>query len=165
MCLTLITISVILSQLLLCYLAMTGRLMFCSLLKAFTSLLSSRKLSGGWLSVNTKPSRAVVSVARRRTQLFHHHCAHNYTKAGISVCLPPCNPLIFIIVSLPPPSPPPPLFLPGVCCLVPPLGCSTDAGWRHSSLILLLLMLMLKEAIGTCYFCSYPISPSPQKGY
>lgn len=58
MCLTLITISVILSQLLLCYLAMTGRLMFCSLLKAFTPLLSSRKLSGGWLSVNTKPSQA-----------------------------------------------------------------------------------------------------------
>lgn len=59
----------------------------------------------------------------------------------------------------------PPLFLPGVRCLVPPLGCCTDAGWRHSGLNLLLLMLMLKEAIGTCYFCRYPGSLGPAKRY
>lgn len=61
------------------------------------------------------------------------------------------------------------LRLPSPCSyfppLVPPLGCSTDAGWRHSGLILLLLMLMLKEAIGTCYFCCHPVSLGLAKGY
>lgn len=49
----------------------------------------------------------------------------------------------------------PPLSPSSLRSTVPPLGWGSDAGWRHSGLILLLLMLMLKEAIGTCYFCLY----------
>lgn len=57
----------------------------------------------------------------------------------------------------------PPPFYQAYACLLPPLGGCTDAGWRHSGLNLLLLMLMLKEAIGTCYFCCYPQLPGANK--
>lgn len=84
--------------------------------------------------------------------------------AGISFRLPPCYPHIFLIFLLQPrfavrcfPS----LLFSVLHCLDPPLGWSTDAGWRHSGLILLLLMLMLKEVKGTCYFCCDPHLPTP----
>lgn len=112
----------------------------------------------GRVSVKILKPTAIVVMALRWTRLFHHHCAHSWTQGGISVCLPPILLSSFtrhslftshsssrfsFLLS----------FLSGVRCLVPPLGCSIDAGWRHSGLFLLLLMLMLKEAIGTCYFC------------
>lgn len=112
-----------------------------------------------------EPSRGLVIVARFIIAVL------TTTPRQRNLCLPP-SPAILIssscspsLLLLSPRSSFPPLFLPGVRCLVPPLGCSTDAGWRHSGLILPLLMLMLKEAIGTCYFCCYAISLEPAKRY
>ncbi len=140
-------------------------------LKAFTSSLDKRKVSGdGFLRIW---SRAKLSSCRRGTEANSavSSSLRSQLHPGRDLCLPPSLLSSYAhhfspFVSLPSPgSYFPPLFLSGVCCLVPPLGCSTDAGWRHSGLILLLLMLMLKEAIGTCYFCCYPISQGPAKRY
>lgn len=73
-----------------------------------------------------------------------------------------CFPHTLIVLSFTLPDSHPP-FLSGIRCLLPPLGGCTDAGWRHSGLNLPLLMLMLKEAIGTCYFCFYPQLPGANK--
>ena len=117
--------------------------------QSFHILSLQTKGKKGWVPANMEPSQTepLSSWGVGITRLFRHHRAQNYTKAGISVSLPLLAPHNHRSLHLPPP-----LVLSGICCLVPPLGCSTDAGWRHSGLILLLLMLMLKEAIGTCYF-------------
>lgn len=140
-------------------------------LNAFCIL--SRQMEGirGWIPLNVEPSQTellpswhggelgcfiieVLTITPRQGSL----------SASLAAVLmhSSFSPILFL------PSPRshfPPLFLSGVRCLVPPMGCSTDAGWRHSGLILLLLMLMLKEAIGTCYFCCYPSSLGPTKRY
>lgn len=136
-------------------------------LDAFILFLRNTKISS-WILADIELNWALVVMAWRRIHLFHHHLAHNYTQAKCSVSLPATLPHTLIIFCSPPPLCAlllflPLLFLSDVRCLVPPLGWSTDAGWRHSGLILLLLMLMLKEAIGTCYFSPCPISPGASK--
>lgn len=102
----------------------------------------------------------MIIVAQRQSQ-FHHHPAHNYRdKQGSRSGSAFLTPSSFSASLSQTPTPP---LLSGIRCLLPPLGGCTDAGWRHSGLNLLLLMLMLKEAIGTCYFCFYPQLPGANK--
>lgn len=108
-----------------------------------------------------------ANATQRRTLQFHHHRrahrlsptrTHTHPTKGrqgflsptpLPVSLPHKAPAAVVSLPLQPP--------PVVRCLVAPLsGCADAGSWRHSVLNLLLLMLLLKEAIGTCYFCRFP---------
>lgn len=102
--------------------------------------------------VNSCHTEAIPVSSPHRTQLQR--------QARISFWLCFLHTLIVLGFTLPDSHPP---LLSGIRCLLPPLGGCTDAGSRHSGLNLLLLMLMLKEAIGTCYFCFYPQLPGANK--
>lgn len=108
-----------------------------------------RYLGSLWMWRRAKQGFLCLS-SRRRALLFHHHCSHTSTEAGISVCLPPCSVLLLLLLAFPSFAHALLFFslsAIAVHCLPPSsVGCSTGAGWRHSGLILLLLMLMFKRS-------------------
>lgn len=127
--------------------------MFC-FFKAFMSSVESRGVRR-WIFV--KSNYVLYCRGSEVNSAVSSSPCPQFTSDRVSVSTPcapctSCTPLPHLLIRFP-------FLLPAIRhrrCLVPPLGCSADAGWRHSGLILLLLMLMLKEAIGTCYFCCYP---------
>lgn len=116
-----------------------------------------------------EPRWALVVVAWRRTQLFHHHCPHNYTQAGISVCLPACYPHRFIVFSFP--LPPLALLLLSSSLSIRRTLPGSSPGLQHRRRLasqwsnFTAVDADVKRSIGTCYFCCYPISLGPTKRY